>query len=84
MILSRWWDFRRPWRLKKRAGRSEFQRGVLSRDEQGQWVVRKTGAQGSGVLSSMSSANCFIVLPPQSMEIEPGDSVLVEPFHALV
>lgn len=71
-------------RLKKRAGRSEFQRGILSRDEQGQWVVRKTGAQGSGVLSSMSNANCFIVLPPQSMEIEPGDSVLVEPFHALV
>ncbi|MFZ0469274.1 MAG: bifunctional molybdopterin-guanine dinucleotide biosynthesis adaptor protein MobB/molybdopterin molybdotransferase MoeA [Thiogranum sp.] len=71
-------------RLKKRAGRSEFQRGILSRDEQGQWVVRKTGVQGSGVLSSMSSANCFIVLPPQSMEIEPGDSVLVEPFHALV
>jgi len=71
-------------RLKKRAGRSEFQRGILSRDEQGQWVVRKTGAQGSGVLSSMSSANCFIVLPPQSMDIEPGDSVLVEPFRALV
>ncbi|MCG6865718.1 MAG: molybdopterin molybdenumtransferase MoeA [Thiogranum sp.] len=71
-------------RLKKRAGRSEFQRGILSRDAQGQWVVRKTGGQGSGVLSSMSSANCFIVLPPQGMEIEPGDPVLVEPFHALV
>jgi len=70
--------------LKKRAGRTEFQRGVLSRDPQGQWVVQKTGAQGSGVLSSMSSANCFIVLPPEAVDIKPGDCVSVEPFHGLV
>lgn len=70
--------------LRKRPGRTEFQRGVLGRDEQGQWSVRKTGAQGSGVLSSMSSANCFIVLPPQSTEVKPGEPVLVEPFYGLV
>jgi molybdopterin molybdotransferase len=70
--------------LKKRAGRTEFQRGILGRDPQGQWVVQKTGAQGSGVLSSMSSANCFIILPPDAVDIEPGDCVSVEPFHGLV
>lgn len=70
--------------LKKRAGRTEFQRGILERDAHGQWRVRKTGAQGSGVLSSMSSANCFIVLPPESTAVNPGDLVLVEPFYALV
>jgi molybdopterin molybdotransferase len=70
--------------LRKRSGRTEFQRGILSRDEQGQWIVRKTGAQGSGLLSSMSNANCFIVLPPESAEVKPGDPVLVEPFYGLV
>jgi molybdopterin molybdotransferase len=70
--------------LSKRPGRTEFQRGILSRDEQGQWSVRKTGSQGSGVLSSMSSANCFIVLPPQSTETKPGEAVLVEPFYGLL
>jgi molybdopterin molybdotransferase len=70
--------------LKKRGGRTEFQRGILEPDAQGQWRVRKTGAQGSGVLSSMSSANCFIVLPPDSAQVAPGDPVLVEPFFGLV
>jgi molybdopterin molybdotransferase len=79
-------QFRVPCRssLKKRAGRSEFQRGLLEHDEQGGWSVRKTGAQGSGVLSSMSSANCFILLPPESTLVSPGDLVLVEPFYGLV
>lgn len=70
--------------LRKRPGRTEFQRGVMSRDEQGHWYVRRTGAQGSGVLSSMSNANCFIVLPPESTAVNPGDLVLVEPFYGLV
>ena len=70
--------------LKKRCGRTEFQRGILRRDKQGQWFVQKTGAQGSGVLSSMSSANCFIVLPAESAEVNPGDLVVVEPFYGLV
>lgn len=70
--------------LKKRPGRTEFQRGVLDRDELGRWRVRKTGAQGSGVLSSMSGANCFIVLPPDSTDVKPGDPVQVEPFYGLM
>lgn len=71
-------------RLKKRPGRVEYQRGVLARDESGSMVVHKTGAQGSGILTSMSRANCFIVLPMESEGIEPGAVVEVQPFHGIV
>ena len=71
-------------RLKKRPGRTEFQRGMLSLSEDGQLEVRLTGKQGSGILSSMSAANCFIVLPPENSGIEPGNLVEVEPFAGLV
>ena len=47
--------------LRKVAGRTEYQRGILFR-EGGEWKVRTTGQQGSGVLRSLSEANCFIVL----------------------
>ncbi len=67
-------------KLKKRPGRVEYQRGILERDENNQWVVRKTGAQGSGILRSMSQANCFIVLPMDSDSVEPGTIVEVQPF----
>ena len=70
--------------LKKRPGRVEYQRGVLSRDENGQLRVIKTGAQGSGILSSMSRANCFIILPMESTGAEPGTVVEVQPFFGLV
>lgn len=71
-------------RLKKRPGRVEYQRGILERDAQGQLVVRKTGMQGSGILSSMSQANCFIILPLESGNLEPGALVEVQPFFGLV
>jgi molybdopterin molybdotransferase len=71
-------------RLKKKPGRTEFQRGVLQPDADGHIAVAKTGAQGSGILSSMSAANCFIVLPPESGTVEPGDTVWVEPFEGIV
>ncbi|MDZ7736967.1 MAG: molybdenum cofactor synthesis domain-containing protein [Gammaproteobacteria bacterium] len=71
-------------RLKKRPGRFEFQRGVLSQDENGQLAVQKTGAQGSGILTSMSHANCFILLPVEATTVEPGDSVDVQPFYGLI
>jgi molybdopterin molybdotransferase len=66
--------------LKKRAGRVEYQRGILERDKNNQWVVKKTGAQGSGILRSMSQANCFIILPMDSGSVEPGTIVEVQPF----
>ena len=71
-------------RLRKRPGRTEFQRGVLERDEHDGLVVRKTGEQGSGILRSMSEANCFIVLPLDSGPVEPGTMVEVQPFFGLV
>jgi len=70
--------------LRKKPGRREFQRGVLARDEDGRLVVRSTGLQGSGVLSSMSVANCFIVLTEDAGPVAAGDEVLVQPFVAFV
>ncbi len=71
-------------RLRKRPGRTDFQRGVLERDAAGRLVVRSTGAQGSHVLTSMSRANCFIVLPADWGDVEPGTEVEVQPFFGLV
>ena len=70
-------------RLKKRPGRVEYQRGILRRDEDGNLVVVKTGAQGSGILSSMSQANCFIILPLDSGGVEAGTVVDIQPFSSL-
>lgn len=70
-------------RLNKRPGRTEYQRGVLDCNDSGELVVRKTGAQGSGILSSMSQANCFIVLPMERANVEPGEMVEVQPFFGL-
>lgn len=69
--------------LKKRPGRSEFQRGILFR-ENGEWKVRVTGTQGSGVLRSMSEANCIIVVEHERGNVEPGELVGVQPFEGLV
>ena len=71
-------------RLKKRPGRVEFQRGILKKDDEGRLVVHKTGAQGSGILSSMSQANCFIILPMDSAGVEPGTEVEVQQFFGLI
>jgi molybdopterin molybdotransferase len=70
--------------IQSKAGRSEFVRGVVSRDQQGQYAVVKTGHQGSGRLSSMTLANCFIVVPEEADVIEAGAQVDVQPFEALV
>lgn len=70
--------------LKTRLGRTEFIRGILGRDENGELTVRSTGSQGSGILSSMSVGDCFIVLPPEAGDTEPGAIVDVQPFHGLM
>lgn len=68
--------------LRKRPGREEFQRGRLIELSDGTLGVESVGQQGSGILRSMSEANCFIVLPADSESVESGEWVVVEPFLA--
>lgn len=70
--------------LKKSPGRADYQRGILECDASGQLTVRSTGPQGSHVLSSMSRANCFIILPAESGNVEVGNLVEVQPFAGLI
>jgi molybdopterin molybdotransferase len=70
--------------IKKAPGRTEFQRGILSRAEDGEWTVRPTGDQGSGILSSMSQAHCFIVLPAETGRLDAGAIVEVQSLEGLV
>jgi molybdopterin molybdotransferase len=65
-------------RLRKKPGRTEFQRGIAVLDENNRWQVGKTGKQGSGILTSMSRANCLIVLPEDNAGVEPGDEVSIQ------
>jgi molybdopterin molybdotransferase len=69
--------------LKKRPGRTDFQRGTMYRDENGEMVVEGAGMQASHILSGMSKANCFIILPAESGNIEPGERVEVLPFEGM-
>ena len=71
-------------RLRKKPGRVEYYRAVLSREPDGTPVVHHTGKTGSGLLHTMSDANCFILLPDESGSVEPGAEVDVQPFFALV
>ena len=70
--------------IRKRPGRTEFQRGVLSVGADGMQEVRITGAQGSGILRSMSEANCIVALAHDSAEVKAGDMVDVILFNGLV
>ena len=69
--------------IRKVRGRTEFQRGVLMADGNG-WSVRTTGEQGSGVLSSMSQANCFIVLAADTGDVDAGTPVEVQLLEGLI
>jgi molybdopterin molybdotransferase len=70
--------------IRKIPGRTEFQRAVLSPDDAGGWQVRTTGDQGSGILSSMSRANCFVVLPADTGNVDAGAEVHVQLLEGLV
>ena len=67
--------------MRKRPGRFEFQRGILSLSADGELSVTDTGKQGSGILTSMSRANCFILLDEQNAGVSEGDLVDVQPFE---
>ncbi|TAM10196.1 MAG: molybdopterin molybdenumtransferase MoeA [Nevskiaceae bacterium] len=70
--------------LGKARGRCEFHRGCLEADPTGTFSVRLAAPEGSGILRSMSLANCFIVLPEDSGPVAAGALVRVEPFAAFV
>jgi molybdopterin molybdotransferase len=73
------WEARAAEPMRKKTGRREFKRGILEFNE-GAWVVRTTGPQGSGILSSMVAGNCLIVLDEERGDVMPGERVVVEPF----
>jgi molybdopterin molybdotransferase len=70
--------------IRKAPGRTEVQRGILTPDGDGGYSVRTTGDQGSGILSSMSRANCFIVLPSECGDVATGDVVQVQLLEGLI
>jgi molybdopterin molybdotransferase len=67
--------------IRKNPGRREFQRAIASTDENGNLQVALTGKQGSGILTSMSQANCFIVLTEKRGSVEQGDQVDIQFFE---
>ena len=70
--------------IRKRAGRTEYQRGIVSVDDQGRLQVAITGAQGSGILRSMSEANCMIVLHHEQGNVNAGEAVDILLFDGLL
>ena len=70
--------------LKKSAGRLDFQRGIASINENGEWQVTTSGHQGSHVYSSFSVANCFIVLERERGKVAAGETVTIELFNPLL
>ncbi len=69
--------------IKKATGRTEYQRGVLY-DDAGVWKVKPTGNQGSGILSSMSAANCFIVLDEAAGNHAAGELVKIQVLEGMI
>lgn len=70
--------------FRKNPGRTEFHRAVLEMDENGEMRVRSFGKQGSGILRSMSEADCLVVLPKESNTVQAGDWVAVQVFEGLI
>jgi molybdopterin molybdotransferase len=69
--------------IRKRPGRTEFQRGFVVPASDGRWQVRITGSQGAGILHSMSEANCLVVLNHEQGSVAAGDPVDVWLFEGL-
>jgi molybdopterin molybdotransferase len=70
--------------IRKKPGRTEFQRAILGRNAEGRPSVRLTGSQGAGILRSMSEANCFVILTHDQGNIAAGDWVDVALFDGLL
>jgi molybdopterin molybdotransferase len=70
--------------IRKKPGRTEYQRGILSVDANGRQSVQITGSQGSGILRSMTEANCMVVLHHEQSSVNAGDMVDVLLFEGLI
>ncbi|WP_133408386.1 gephyrin-like molybdotransferase Glp [Parashewanella tropica] len=70
--------------IRRKPGRVEYQRAVVSRNAQGELEVSTTGAQGSGMLTSMSLANSFLIVPREQGEMVAGSQVTVELFNQVL
>ena len=70
--------------ISKRAGRRDFQRGVISQDESGLWTVALAGKQDSHRIKQLSGANCLIDLPEDSGDVASGEQVWVLPFGWMI
>ncbi len=70
--------------LRSRQGRTEFSRGVYKLDTNGQLIVSTTGKQGSGILRSMSEANCLIEISPAVDTVKAGESVTIIPLQGRI
>jgi molybdopterin molybdotransferase len=70
--------------LRKKPGRTEYQRGIVTQSPDGGLQVRTTGNQGSGVLSSMVQANGLIVLGHHQGNVAVGDAVQVMMFDGSI
>jgi molybdopterin molybdotransferase len=70
--------------IRKKPGRTEFQRAIVGRGPDGKPTVKLTGSQGAGILRSMSEANCFVILPHDQGNVAAGDWVDVALFDGLL
>ncbi|MBE3872421.1 bifunctional molybdopterin-guanine dinucleotide biosynthesis adaptor protein MobB/molybdopterin molybdotransferase MoeA [Vibrio parahaemolyticus] len=70
--------------LRSRQGRTEFSRGIYELDYTGRLTVRTTGKQGSGILRSMSEANCLIEISPAIDTVKAGESVTIIPLQGRI
>ncbi len=70
--------------IRKKPGRTEFQRAILGRGADGKPTVRLTGSQGAGILRSMSEANCFVILAHEQGNVAAGDWVDIALFDGLL
>ncbi|MFH4689065.1 bifunctional molybdopterin-guanine dinucleotide biosynthesis adaptor protein MobB/molybdopterin molybdotransferase MoeA [Vibrio diabolicus] len=70
--------------LRSRQGRTEFSRGIYELDDTGRLTVRTTGKQGSGILCSMSEANCLIEISPAIDTVKAGESVTIIPLQGRI
>ncbi len=68
--------------LKRRAGRRDFQRATMVKNARGEWEVTPFKSQSSGVMTSITAANCLMIVPEDVSELNIGDTVQVMPLHA--